>query len=1174
MTKSHPPAPRQAPRDDDGADDDEDAEEDDDADEEQDDNDAQPDYAPNGNFAPPRPKEPAQTPSPDGNDEQQGQEEPLPKAASPAKESSPRPVQRGAPTTRHIQDLETKLKMFERRREEDKEKLLNLEKMQTEKERLESIVQKLQSKLQPQSQELTELRKQLKESKAKAEEIEASHGDNDTALEEAYLDKEMAEELAEAAKAELDAVKQRLEEVQLEVEVLREENSELGADMSPEERSSQGWLQMERSNERLREALVRLRDMTQDTEAELREEISSLEDDLKQLSGIKEQHDDAKEKLKASEAAVESLKEQLDDALGSEQTIEEFATQNDSLKEQIDELKITIQDLEDLKNLNDELEVNHIEAEKQLQDELDYKDSLISDHRRLAVDQQERIVDHEYTLTKFRELVTNLQSHLEDMKASQQLSEAEAEELSSRSKAMTDLNMKLQNSAARTQTNVVDLELRRLDASEAVEHLAIVQMFLPESYQSEKNSVLAYLRFIRLAAKSRILHQMLKTRLSSDSASIASEDVFALCDILDKLAFMAAICDRFVSRISGSSIEEFSRFEAALHELDPVERGLNGYIDAAKKDDLRAATVAEELQRTEALLTHLAEVHIQGDNLADYTENVLMRTTLMQSYLENTASVMALVNLIAAPKGIQDLDEDDSVAVFVSNANGMVAQSRSAKVVAGKALQALQDLKARSMSISTDNSGLFEECQEACSDLAGLTRRLGEHLRRAVNSEETSEENPVSSIVRTALGSFCSQHLPDTTSNNPIAVFTTRLRSISSQLSHILDVTSSLSNTLEFSRPEPPWAQRATQLKNSKQMSQSVEAELARMKDSLSAQSQQLRARDQTIEEATVKIELLESRTKDANSKASRISELSRAVEAGKARERDLAVAIESHARDLSTLSAERDRWAKLADERSKHAGRAGTAAGAQRGPSGDESQQGNQDEQRPSAGDGAARSASAREAAALAAELAGLQSAVRFLRNDNRAARLAHPSEPHMAWLRTPLGGAAAASVNAAQPAEHARAALARDGRDVLARLSEVALAGHVVDLTPLDGKEDRLRWRPAREKSAWALASARATWRSAQATGAGVVARGRDMLRGGRPTFRERELVGVGSDGGLDGEHEVQDAAALEKQPFFAEGAGPVPMNGHAVVGGAMHPRREELAPGIGAGVVEGIS
>jgi len=499
--------------------------------------------------------------------------------------------------SREVDDLKTKLRLMEKKRMEDREKLKSLERLQGERDKFEGIIQKLQTKYQPQQQEIVELKKQLKEAETRVEQVETEQAEHDTITEMATLDREMAEETAEVLKTELDALKQKLEELELEVDVLREENQELGQEMSPEEKTSQGWLQMERSNERLREALMRLRDMTQQQEAELKEQVKELEKDVRELGAVQEQCEITKEKLLQSEASIEDLRQQLETALGAEEMIEELTEKNLGLNEQMDEMRATIEDLESLKELNDELEINHMETEKQMQEEIDYKETIMSDQYRKATQQDETVEDLEYTLSRFRELVTNLQSDLEDMRASQQITETEANELTSRSRAMMDLNMKLQVSASKTQIKTIDLELRKLEARESLEHLAIVQLFLPEAYSTERDPVLALLRFRRVGFKAELMHGFVKERVTNQITPRHEDNIFMACEVLDKLTWVSAMCDRFANFISSCSVEEFAKFEGALYDLEPVERALNGWIEGLKRDELKERQCAAELQR-------------------------------------------------------------------------------------------------------------------------------------------------------------------------------------------------------------------------------------------------------------------------------------------------------------------------------------------------------------------------------------------------------------------------------------------------------------------------------------------------------------------------------------------------------------------------------------------------
>ena len=413
----------------------------------------------------------------------------------------------------------------------------------------------------------------------------------------ATLDKEMAEEFADSMKLELQTLRQKHEELELEAEILREENQELGKEISPSEKTSQGWLQLERSNERYREALMRLRDVTQEQEADLRDRIASLEHDLQDFTKTKEEGASANERLAEADALAEDLRQQLDAALGGEDMIEELTEKNLALNERIDELRLNIEDLEALKELNDELELNHTENEKQLQDEIEYNESLLADESRKLAVQDGTIQDLEYTVSRFRDLVTTLQSDLEEMRSSQQITEAQASELSVKSRAIMDMNLKLQTSALKTQIKAIDLELGKMQASESAEHLAIVQNFLPEAFHSERDSIQALLRFRRIGSKARMLHGIIKERISNPSTSGQDEDIFLCFDISDKLTWVSSTCDRFINTVVTCDPGTFKRLGAASYELEPVERGMNVWIDGLKQDELKAVQYATELPR-------------------------------------------------------------------------------------------------------------------------------------------------------------------------------------------------------------------------------------------------------------------------------------------------------------------------------------------------------------------------------------------------------------------------------------------------------------------------------------------------------------------------------------------------------------------------------------------------
>ncbi|KAK4167419.1 dynein associated protein-domain-containing protein [Cladorrhinum sp. PSN259] len=949
---------------------------------------------------------------------------------------------RNAPSTaaaqKEIEDLKAKLRVLEKKRAEDREKLNSLEKVKGERDKFERIIQTLQIKYQPQQQEIVELRKQLKEAEQRFYAVEQMQDDHETALELATLDREMAEETAEVLKVELDALRQKSEELELEVEILREENAEFNKGMSPEERSSTGWLQMEKNNERLREALIRLRDISHEQEAELKDQIKGLEEDLREFETIKEQYVVSKEKVTQMESAIEDLREQLDNALSAEDLIEELGQKNGQFEEEIKELKVIIDDLEALKEINDELEINHVHNEKEMQEELDLKDAVIAEQIRQAAAQRETAEDMEYTLSRFRELVTQLQNDLEDMRASHAVTENESEQLNSRSRAMMDLNMKLQLSAAKAQIKTIDLELRRMEAQEAEQHLEIVKLFLPDSYHSDRDSVLALLRFKRLAFKANLLNGFIKERINGQPHPGHEDDVFEGCGAIDKLTWVSAMCDRFVNSISHCSLEQFAKYEGALYELEPVERALNGWIDGLRRDDLKEKQCSAELQRTIALMSHLGEVHISND-LESFADDIHMRALLMQSHLESAASTFATLRAMVQRIVPSNDEEGELEQYFAKKTEAVVTQTRSAKVIAAKTVRALEDLKTRSLSLMPDTLEAFEQCEAATQELADMARQTGLDLHQALREDEDRTEHYTyvdvqNCVQQTSINSF------KTNEADLFATYLNKLRQVTSLVSDLSALSTDLGQTQEFDRNQPPWLFRSQELKALKKVPVDAEEELRRLKDDINEARRAIAIREEHLSTAQVKIETLESRMRDANAKTSRITELEAQIESARAEAAGLADNIKKQDRELKVLEQERDKWKQIASS-------SRVVSAADGGVGGEAGAKANQER----------AVATAREMDALKDEISGLQSAVRYLREDNRRARLTEQASYD--WLAEPLTKKPAA-------AEVRRDMVVVESKAVLGELVKLATTATVVDLGQLLPKDyaERAGWKPAK--------------------------------------------------------------------------------------------------------------
>ena len=230
----------------------------------------------------------------------------------------------------------------------------------------------------------------------------------------------MAEEKYEVLEATVETLRERVAELEVEAAVVAERSG--GLEPGAGETDALAHAQLVKQNERLKEALVRLRDLTADNEQESRRRIHDLEKELDLTSELQcassstricltvaASYDAMTARVEQTEALSEELRLQLDDALGAEDMLEQLTERNLTLSDKVDELTATVEDLEALKELNDELEEGHAETEKQLLEEIELKDGQLRDARRRADALEESVAEYDGTIGQFRELVVSLQ---------------------------------------------------------------------------------------------------------------------------------------------------------------------------------------------------------------------------------------------------------------------------------------------------------------------------------------------------------------------------------------------------------------------------------------------------------------------------------------------------------------------------------------------------------------------------------------------------------------------------------------------------------------------------------------------------------------------------------------------------------------------------------------------
>ncbi|KIW96245.1 uncharacterized protein Z519_03313 [Cladophialophora bantiana CBS 173.52] len=925
-----------------------------------------------------------------------------------------------------IKALETKVRTLQKQRQEDQAQIQSVQELQNQATRYEGIIQTLQKKLKTNQQDIQELKAKYEDAESRAAKVPDRSAEHDSELELATLDKEMAEERADMFESELEALKLKHEELELEAEILREENRELASIMSPEEKASAGWLQMERETERLRQALVMLRDVTQQNEGDLKNEIKELHETIDELELTASKYEEVAAKLSRSEETNQHLREQLEAAEANDEILDTLGQERDQHRNMIEQLKRQVQDLEEHIQVADELEAFHVEEERRLHYQLDESEAMLHDRHRQAAEQEKTIEDLEYTLTKFRDVVQGLQGDIDELRRSREISELEANEMSSKSRAMMDLNLKLQNSAAKTQLKAIDLELGKMRAEQASLHLEIVQHFVPDTFDIDKKPILALLCFKRIRSKAQLCKVILAERMR-DRAEL-HESPMAVFAVMEKMNFIANLCERFVQHLSTCSADDFMRYAGAPFELEPVEQAMTSWVEALRRDEL-GHEGAEYLQRMADILVDMSEKF-----LPDARETKAMEMTssisMVENYTDNIASqAQILSKAVQAKLGAPKDDDEDSI-LFEKRMDQLGIKARTIKYISGKVMHAVSDLWTRSMCLSESMWSKFTEAELCAEVLSQLIQRIGESVFEELNKMEMDEGLSYSRIVALMTAAASSQQqkseLQGTASDDVFEILLKQLQILQGKVDDLNAKSADISCAIEFEKFPAPWTARAREVKAQKALSQDLQEEMTRLKLRIQEQTIRLSEKDKELEEQQVKVELLESRAKETKVKDDGVKEMK--DEISKLRAENVA-AVENLQRletEYQTL-LEAQESQKMELEAIKHK-RITDGQGLPLGPA-----------------DESATLRLKAEVDQLKLEITGLQAAVRFLQSENRQ-------------LRIPVGSIAQSAVEHAwldpnhlkgPPATDVKTQQLRTGsREVFASLMDMAKAAKPVKL------------------------------------------------------------------------------------------------------------------------------
>ncbi|CAH8570205.1 unnamed protein product [Schistosoma intercalatum] len=586
-----------------------------------------------------------------------------------------------------ITTLHDQIEALKMKREEDKTRIQELERIKIQFTQLEENRRLMREQAAELQREIAQLKTEKAEIKEAFDRYRDEVAEMVESVEMATLDKEMAEEKLESLTTEIELLKEQVEELTLENQILKEESEEKGgAATLPGADGGPTPLQLknlEQQNERMKQALVKLRDLTNQDKQEitaLTKQITSLESEINQLQTEKERlTNDLKESI---EQTIE-LKEQVDASLGADTMVSQLTQRNLELEEMLEKVKEERNDLEILCEMNDELQENSRETELELREEIERANTQINQLVRHLDATRETIADYEQTLGKFRDLVADLQTQNSDLQRSladgkrlqeqqQQLHSTVATEFAS--SAVPFMGTKFgATSQAQTLAKVIEAELRRLEAEQSANHVTRLSAFLPDSFLrrgGDNEALLALLLIDRLTGKCDLLANHLVERYplppcvpgqtslqlpQTDSNAVDSQTttVGGICipgtdnplppltkskaefysfitRLIHLLRSMGSLLNQYKQIFTGCSVDLYLKFGSLYNEMCVHEHCIDRLIEQTKNDQLDETISLESLITSFNYFIQLYNVHLKNEplfncniKLMDFTRTIL-----------------------------------------------------------------------------------------------------------------------------------------------------------------------------------------------------------------------------------------------------------------------------------------------------------------------------------------------------------------------------------------------------------------------------------------------------------------------------------------------------------------------------------------------------------------------
>ncbi|OMJ08421.1 Dynactin [Smittium culicis] len=479
------------------------------------------------------------------------------------------------------EELKAKLKFLEQKRTDERSLILEAEEIKSNYNQTKRTQERLVSKIQSLNADNLQIKAEFKKTQDQLQNLELTLDEERSTLEMVAIEKEMAEEQAECFKQDVSIYKEKLEELNDRLKLY--EGTEA---LDSNESSTLDFAQVRAKNVRLTEALRLLRDEKEYEIDDLKKKIRELEKSSSSLKQASFSIEKQNQQIDQLQSIIEELKQRLEDSEDSEELVIELSERNSRLSDKVGDLESQVEHWQSMYEVSEEMYEGHVEEVKQLNSEINKLEWQIRESENTITSLNATIEENSAIIGRFRDAVAQLQK--EQHKAAEREQEIQ-QKFESTGEATKNLE-KLAYNAGRAMQAVtsrgIELELKKVEASQALYQIKIISSYLPETIiKSEMDSISLLITLRKIEFKADLICKQLEQPKNDDEP--VNLEFYSTAVSRRLLAISARKSEILTRLLETSSEEDFSKYGYLLQDSISLDKRLNEVIILAQKNEMQ-----------------------------------------------------------------------------------------------------------------------------------------------------------------------------------------------------------------------------------------------------------------------------------------------------------------------------------------------------------------------------------------------------------------------------------------------------------------------------------------------------------------------------------------------------------------------------------------------------------